>query len=208
MTEFNQEQWLPLSKAAERVGVHASTLRRWADSGYVRYVTTAGGHRRFSERDIAALTERQSQRHVVSQDWAARALTHARSEVAHENAGGDAHWLQSLDASARDAHRAVGRKLMGLTLQFVSSDDERPELLAEAGEVGREYGRLSRDTGVTLRDALAAALFFRDRLLEATWELPVAARSQSGQDNRLERRINTLLNTVQLAIAEIYEVGA
>ncbi len=208
MTEFNHEHWLPLSKAAERVGVHASTLRRWADSGHVRYVITAGGHRRFSERDIAALTERHSERHAVSQDWAARALTHARSEVAHENAAGDAHWLQALDASARDAHRAVGRKLMGLTLQFVSSDDERAELLAEAGEVGREYGRLSRDAGVTLRDALAAALFFRDRLLEATWELPAATRGQGGQDNRLDRRINMLLNTVQLAIAEIYEVGA
>ncbi len=208
MTELDHEHWLSLSKAAARVGVHAGTLRRWADSGHVRYVTTAGGHRRFSERDIAALTERHSQRHAVSQDWAARALTHARTEVAHENAGGDAHWLQSLNASARDAHRLVGRKLMGLTLQFVSSDDERLELLIEAGEVGREYGRLSRDTGVTLRDALAATLFFRDRLLEATWELPVAARSQGGQDNRLDRRINTLLNTVQLAIAEIYVVGA
>jgi excisionase family DNA binding protein len=46
---------MALSDAAEALGVSASTLRRWADSGRLRVVRTAGGHRRFSAGDVRAL---------------------------------------------------------------------------------------------------------------------------------------------------------
>jgi diguanylate cyclase (GGDEF)-like protein/excisionase family DNA binding protein len=44
-----------LSEAAEALCVSASTLRRWADSGRLRVVRTAGGHRRFAAEDVRRL---------------------------------------------------------------------------------------------------------------------------------------------------------
>jgi diguanylate cyclase (GGDEF)-like protein/PAS domain S-box-containing protein/excisionase family DNA binding protein len=47
---------MALSDAAEALGVSASTLRRWADSGRLRVVRTSGGHRRFAAQDVRRLS--------------------------------------------------------------------------------------------------------------------------------------------------------
>ena len=48
-------QWLRVRQAAELLGVSASSLRRWADSGKVASRRTPGGQRRFARADLAAL---------------------------------------------------------------------------------------------------------------------------------------------------------
>jgi len=93
---------------------------------------------------------------------------------------------------------------MGLTLQYVSAEDGA-HLLEEARSLGADYGKLSQAAGVSLSDALQAALFFRDKLLEATLELSETAPVRPSDSSRLVRRLNALLNAVQLAIAEVYE---
>src|SRR5437773_11455876 len=47
--------WLSLEAAAKRLSVHPATLREWADKGQIRTFRTPGGHRRFSEADVAEL---------------------------------------------------------------------------------------------------------------------------------------------------------
>jgi excisionase family DNA binding protein len=53
---------MALSDAAEALGVSASTLRRWADSGRLRVVRTAGGHRRFAADDVRRLSRENAGR--------------------------------------------------------------------------------------------------------------------------------------------------
>jgi molybdopterin-binding protein len=48
-----------LSRAAERLGVSYSTLKRWVHAGSVRTTRTAGGHHRLSEAEIDRLMTRQ-----------------------------------------------------------------------------------------------------------------------------------------------------
>ena len=48
-------EWLRVQQAAELLGVSASSLRRWADSGKVASRRTPGGQRRFLRDDLAAL---------------------------------------------------------------------------------------------------------------------------------------------------------
>lgn len=38
---------LTVGEAAERLGVHENTMRKWADEGIVPVVRRPGGHRRF-----------------------------------------------------------------------------------------------------------------------------------------------------------------
>jgi excisionase family DNA binding protein len=197
----NSGEWVSLQKAADLLGVHPTTLRRWADDKQIDCVVTAGGHRRFSIKKIEAFLEKQRGGSANVGEWADRAVVQARSQVAQNAAG---QWMQHMDDATRERHRVVGKRLMGLTLQFVSTDGELQPLLDEARTVGAEYGALSKTSGVPLRDALEAALFFRDRLLEATWDMP-ATRSGANPERKLDRRINTLLNAVQLAIADVYE---
>lgn len=204
LKQTDSEQWLTLSQAAERLNVHPTTLRRWADDGEIAIMVTPGGHRRFALSDIEQFAD---SRHglkgsaVIEEVWADHALAATRREiVAHQ----DDHWLATLDDDARQRNRIMGRQLMALTLQFISNGEDE-KLLEEAGRMGSEYGRHCLGTNMPLTDALQAAIFFRDMMVETALQLPENVRIKPEANLRLLRRINTLLNTVHLAIAEVYE---
>jgi hypothetical protein len=97
--------------------------------------------------------------------------------------------------------------LMGLTLQYISSEEGNGHLLEQAREVGYAYGKLNLEVGLPLTDALQAAIYFRDELIEVALQLPGSTRIRPEDNLRLMRRINRLLNIVHLAVAEMYEAG-
>lgn len=94
---------------------------------------------------------------------------------------------------------------MGVILRYVSETDAGDDLLAEARSIGRLHAQSALEHRLPLVDALGAAMFFRDVLLGAAIQLPEAAHVRSEMNARLLRRINSLLNTVQLGIAETYD---
>lgn len=197
-------QWLTLSKAADRLNIHPTTLRRWANDGEIAVMLTPGGHRRFSLKDIEQFAEnRHGIRRTTSieQVWAERALTVTRQEiVAHKQD----NWMMALDDDVRARNRVMGRQLMALTLQYISNGEDS-DLLTEAERMGTEYGRQCQEVKMPLTDALKAAIFFRDMMIETALQLPENVRVKPEANLRLMRRINTLLNTIHLAIAEVYE---
>lgn len=198
------EQWLALSKAAKRLNVHPTTLRRWADNGEIPVMLTPGGHRRFAVSDLEQFEkERHGLRQVngLEQIWADRAITQTREElVVHQ----DENWLTSFDDAARLQHRLLGQQLMGLTLRYLSEENGEA-LLQEACQIGQKYAQIAVESNMPLADALKAALFFRDTLVETALHLPENTHVRPDTSLRLLRRINTLLNAVHLAIAEEYD---
>lgn len=202
----SEKTWLSLKKAADWLGVHPTTLRRWADNGNIPIMLTPGGHRRFALSDLQQLSETQRlSRHEASIEslWAEQALNHTRQHLRESE---DQTWLKSYDETERDQHRLLGRQLMGLTLQYVSSSEENPHILTQARHLGSEYGYRAKTSGLPLTKALQASMFFRDTMLEVALQLPESTRIKSEANLKLMRRITQLLNTVHLAIAEVYEI--
>ncbi|MCB8983741.1 MAG: helix-turn-helix domain-containing protein [Ardenticatenaceae bacterium] len=200
------ERWLTLSQAAKELGVHVTTLRRWADNGDIPVMLTPGGHRRFAASDLARFA--QERRHQGSSDlesaFADKALTQTRQEIVVRR---DKAWLSGLDDSARDRYRLLGRQLLGLTLQYLS-DENGGDILTEASNIGRQYGEIGLQSRLPLPEALEASMFFRDMLMETALQLPENTRIRPEANVRLLRRVNRLLNTVQLAIAEVYDAAS
>lgn len=199
------EQWLSLSQAADLLGVHSTTLRRWADGGQIAFMLTPGGHRRFALSDLNqfATGRRQAQMPSrIEQLWVEQALTETRQEISAQKSAG---WLTQYDDQTREQHRLLGRRLMGLTLQYISDPETNGTLLKEARGIGEEYGRLALQTALPLTEALQTTLRFRDMLVETAFHLPNTAAIKPEANLRLMRRINELLNVVQLAIAKEYE---
>lgn len=204
----NDETWLTLSEAAELLNVHPTTLRRWANSGDLPALVTPGGHRRFAATDLARFArERSALRNLNGYAglWATKALAYTRQE---SNLSRKTSWLTHFDEEGRARNRLLGQQLMGLTLQYLSSEaneENSASILEEARRIGRQYAANAMEQGLPLRVTLEASMFFRDSLVETALQLPESANIRPEANVRLMRRVNELLNAVHLAVADVYD---
>lgn len=201
-----QDKPLSLAEAASRLGVHPTTLRRWADAGHLPVFVSPGGHRRFRLQDLQDFEEKRRRLKVVGGlegIWAGRALEETRQILA----GGPRQpgWLTRYDDRAREFHRQLGRRLMGVTMQYIALPHGGEGLLEEARQIGHIYGGTFRERGETLPEALGILFFFRDNMLEAALHLPEAAQLRTEANQHLFRRLRDVFNTVELAIVEDYQ---
>jgi len=215
MEDNQQPAFLTLSAASRLLGVHSTTLRRWADAGSVPVYITPGGHRRFARADIEAMLSRSmttqplAPRQGLMSTLTQRAWAQARTEL--ERVEQTPAWLQSLGDEERDNWRRVSQQLMGIVLRYVGSQEyeqNEHELLEQARAIGMEYARNVRRMNLPLSKALEAALFFRDLLVSAVMDLPENSTMRAENTAQLLRRISGVLNVVQIAVASEYEDDA
>ena len=55
MTNENTERLLTPHQVAQMFRVDPKTVARWASNGWIGYIRTPGGHRRFRESEVLAL---------------------------------------------------------------------------------------------------------------------------------------------------------
>jgi excisionase family DNA binding protein len=203
MPDSDDAVYLSLAAASKLLGVHTTTLRRWADAGSVPVYITPGGHRRFARHEIEALAARTTlSNQALSSAWAARAIAHTRSDLA---APERPNWMARIDEADRAAWRRLGQQLMGVVLHYINSSHDDMDLLGEARRIGTEYAQYARRAGMPLTAALEAALFFRDSLVDAAMDLPEEAHLRPDASARLLRRISRVANEVHLAVAAGFE---
>lgn len=207
--ELNDEvsEWLPLGKAAALLGVHSMTLRRWSDSGRFPSYRTAGGHRRFALEDVQTYLDRQksSPSSELDTSWADTALVQTRQQVAHHE---KQRWLRAItDEDLRSEYRQLGHQLMGLLLQYVATEEPNGTFIDEARRMGRRYGSYGKRAGLSLTNILEATLFFRDILIESTLQVPATTYVEPENSLRILRRVNQIINAIQLSVTSYYEMG-
>jgi len=201
-TTSSSGEWLTLEQASRRLGVHATTLRRWADQGAIGVFLTPGGHRRFM---LAELQRFERERHraqlpaLPPQGWADCAISRTRESMSGQR------WLVAYGETEREVYRRLGRRLIGLVLQYAARSDDGADLLGEARAIGKEHGRTGLHLGQSLADLLQVISFFRSTLLEvALFQLPEMAPARREGCARLLRRIERLLSEVQSGVVESY----
>ncbi|MBP1467885.1 helix-turn-helix domain-containing protein [Candidatus Chloroploca sp. M-50] len=205
MPERDEVTFLSLSAASKLLGVHSTTLRRWADEGSVPVYITPGGHRRFARHDIETLARRTSlTSRAFGSELATRTSAQTRSEIATAPHSHRA-WLARIPEADREAWRRIGQQLMGVVLHYINNPHDDEELLREARRIGGEYGTLALRAGMPLTAALEAALFFRDTLVDSAMQLSEETRPRNEDRARLLRRISHVANEVHLAVAQSYQ---
>src|SRR5512139_941038 len=131
------DEWYSLSQAAKQLGVHPSTVRAWADHGYIPSQRTQGGHRRFRRSDIEIRmhTRFESSTPEATSVYA-NVLRNTRVQISESNLETE-KWYMKMDEEARQQYRLSGRSLvLGLIGHLTSSDGG---LEAEARSLGYEY---------------------------------------------------------------------
>ena len=166
---IEKSQWLSLRDACRLLDVSNTTLRQWADNGYLRVYRTPGGHRRFLRDDVESFANAPQQaqeqgREDAIEDSALRKIRRSlsRNDVVKQS------WYQSVEEEGKDRMRLFGRRLLSLLLQEFGSRRRRQELLEEARMLGREYGTEMSERGVSLKDTIEAFVFFRTMVLDST----------------------------------------
>jgi len=164
-----KSQWLSLRDACRLLDVSNTTLRQWADNGYLRVYRTPGGHRRFLRDDVESFTNapekaQEQGREDAIEGSALRKIRRSlgRNDVLQQP------WYQSIEEEGKVRMRLFGRRLLSLLLQEAGSRRRRQELLEEARLLGREYGTEMSERGVTLKDTIEAFVFFRTMVLDST----------------------------------------
>lgn len=187
------------------IGVHSATLREWANQGLIESFQTPGGHRRFSESDVKAFIELRKKGKgrrglSVLMD---RAIAHTQNEL-QVNAGTQT-WLSAFSPEARERQRELGRRLLGVMIQYLARENQSGALLQEAHEIGLQYGRECFAAQLSLPDTVRAFVFFRDSITEVAVWLPQSAGTSRQEELRFFKKVNEFLNYVHLAIVEAYD---
>src|SRR5512136_33313 len=118
------DEWLSLSQAAKQLGVHPSTVRAWADHGYLPSQRTQGGHRRFrrSDVEIRMHTRWESPAPEPSSVYA-NILQNTRVQISESNLETE-NWYRKMDDAAREQYRLSGRSLVQGLVNHLSSNEE------------------------------------------------------------------------------------
>ena len=163
----DKARWLSLQEACRLLDVSNTTLRQWADSGFLRVYRTRGGHRRFLHDDVMALTEGSAPvRDSDGEDpLEGSALRRIRRRLHQKNAA-QQPWYTSVEEEGRVRMRLFGRRLLSL-LAHEGPRRRRQESLAESNLLGLQYGSEMADRGVPLKDTLEAFIFFRTMVLDS-----------------------------------------
>jgi excisionase family DNA binding protein len=162
------DDWLELAEAAQILGVHQSTLRRWADAGKIAHIRTLSGRRRFNRSAI-----QQAQKDMIqsapkqeAEQFELKTLDMARQRT-NDLTGRQANWFIQLNDEQRLLFRYSGQRLLGLMMQFISRSDSAETFLEEGKRVAGDYGRICYKAGLTVSQTAEAFQYFRRSILES-----------------------------------------
>jgi len=203
MSSTSPQEWLDLSDAAQMLGVHFTTLRRWADAGQVPCIRTPGGRRRFRAVELAAFLAglRQHEKELApSQPQSAT----ASSVTIHSVGVQEEPWYHRLDEAQRNAMRHEGQQLMAVLMQYATRQNGGEAFLQEGRRLAAYYGQECCRIGLSLTETVSAFLRVRRSILDAVYRAGALAGAPDADAWRLYDRMNTFLDHMLLATVERY----
>ncbi len=159
--------WITLSQAANRLGVHPATLRRWVDEGEVPALLTPGGHRRFRLSDLDQFAEQHAQNHGTVETGRppmtgrSRAMSVTCFGTNHRGAPIEfreqmMHQALELETAYAAADRNGGGQLSGVRELVVLATCNRTEVYVVTGEPGDDAWLVELASELTKRHKVTA----------------------------------------------------
>jgi excisionase family DNA binding protein len=207
MTEGVTSSWLELSEAADFLGVHFTTLRRWADAGQVPCIRTPGGRRRFSRAELTAfLAGLHSGELAGSKAQTKLGLPAPVAQVTHSGLSREP-WYPRLDDAQRAAMRVEGQGLMAVLMQFATRTNGGDVFLEEGRRVTSRYGVACQRAGLTLGETIHTFINVRRGIMDSVYQAGALAGAPDADAWRLYDRVNTFLDNMLLAMLESFDTA-
>ena len=207
-TPRTEDEWLSLREAADMLGMHPATVRLWADRNELPSRRTNGGHRRFRRADIEARLRHETERKPRPSAQLLVQSVLGRVRFAFTDGTLSAFsWYAHFNDAAREGYRSLGRRVLELLMHALTNTTSNAELRAEALQIGKAYGSITRESHVPVADAVRAFLYFRSLVDESVLQL---AQVQGGRDRDHQDipwaeslyQVQTLTNEILPALIE------
>jgi len=204
---FEGKQWLSLSEAGTLLGVHPTTLRRWADSGSIPCFRTPGGHRRFRASDLSAWMQGKQTTASApqSETLVQSAVGYTRQEMATKHVSDESWYIAFEQKEDRQQMRDTGRRLFGLAVQYMGRTRDYEPVIQEGRRIGELYGQECAQHKMSLVDTVRALFFFRESLLRAARPGQASPGQYDKEDVRIHRQLRHFLDEVMYACLASYE---
>jgi excisionase family DNA binding protein len=201
--------WLELSQAADFLGVHFTTLRRWVDAGKVPCIRTPGGRRRFRRTELSDFLEglRQGQSTSLTPVESPHRLAATSVRSIHLGVS-DEGWYQKIDVEQRAAMRRGGQQLMAILMQYATRPNGGEPFLLEGRRLAAYYGESCRGSGLSLVETMQAFLRVRHSIFDSVYEAGSLAGLPDADTWRLYDRMNEFLDAMLLKTVEAYAAAA
>jgi DNA-binding phage protein len=109
-------------------------------------------------------------------------------------------------AAVAEQMRTMGQRLLGLLIQYLVWQGDNSRFLNDGREVGRGYGQVARDAGISMRETVQAFLYFRRTFWRTALQMPaVTQASDVAEVMRIAERIDHFMNEVLLSTISAYE---
>lgn len=204
MTE--NSSWLSISKAAQYLGVHFTTLRRWSDDGLIEFIRTPGGKRKYHQKALDRfISEYKSQTkenmELVSLQEAAILKTR---ETMQNIKVSEQEWYNKLSVEQRTGMRGTGHKLVALMLQYSAREDNNYVFLEQAKQISKQYGEICHSLDLSITECIQTFLLFRQPMLNSIHETGSLQSFNDSMNQRIFERMNHFLDEVLVTMVDEY----
>lgn len=202
----NQEEWMRLNEAAEHIGVHFTTLRRWSDAGKVPCFKTPGGWRRYKESDLNDFLQKSQKGEVIKSNPVGTDT--AKPEIIKEiqQLGiREEPWCGQISQENRQLMSKYGRRLIGSLMQYASRNNGGELHLQQGKKLAHSYGHLCHQSGLSTVQTLQAFMMIRHSIIDSLCEAGVVVEDSREDTWKLFQRINHFLDVVLLTILEYFQ---
>jgi excisionase family DNA binding protein len=203
-------EWVSLGEAAKILGVHAATVRNWADRGELPFRRTPGGHRRFRRIDLLQWAASQhSAQPAEAQIIVQSAMGRILMEMMDEGQLTDQRWYTKLSRDARELLRSKVRRLMdALMYHLAETGNNNNSAPAAAVDVGQDYAEMMQSYGLKLIETVRGFSFFHHFVIDAVIQLSETSSPRSPSEwGDLLRQVYTFTDVVLLTIIEFYQAN-
>ena len=201
--------WVGMRRACEILGVNQSTLRHWTARGRVPFFLTPGGHRRYREADLLALTEPGTVAETGAGTPLANALlaSHDRYESVARRVLRSSTWSRQFDDDARRRFRLLGSSMLRLLSSYVVSvgRPERERCLRRGRALATEYGQAAVAMGLSATEATEAFVVFRRPVLELVQQWLGEQPRYAAESGDPLRRVNHFMDEILVSLVSAYE---
>ena len=198
-TADNSTHWLTIDAACQLLGVDQSTLRRWSDSGKVPVFRTPGGHRRYNEEDLKALLHGEARPRRRMSRQVLTDLSYSAYENDFLRQVRSRRWYRAYNTRQLEELRTLGRKLVDLAIRSISDRTDHEQIAEEGRAIGRRYGTMSAEAGLSADDAVEAFLFFRYPVIQAMTRFIEEEQIPVKRSGRIHMEISQFLDQVLVA---------